>query len=100
MGERWKTFFCKKYTYTPSLKPTSFQLIFKPKTAKSAIPTPVMVVAKESTETSSSSISRLLNLKELRLASEDLIKDVLPGIGGKDDGTFPCNETEHNRPVG
>lgn len=27
-----------------------------------------------------------MNLKELRLGSEDLIKEVMPGAGGKDDG--------------
>jgi prolyl-tRNA synthetase len=60
--------------------------LFKPKTAKSAVPNPVLVLASEQTETSSSAIARLLNLKDLRLASEDLIKDVLPGVGSKDDG--------------
>lgn len=61
------------------------QLLFKPKTAKTAIPTPVLVVALETTETSSGAIGKLLNLKELRLASEDLIKQVLPTAASKDD---------------
>jgi prolyl-tRNA synthetase len=58
---------------TPSA-PASFELIktlvYKPKTAKS-----VVVIAREETETSSSALGKKLNLKELRLASEDLLSD-------------------------
>jgi len=61
------------------------QLLFKPKTAKTATPTPVLVIAQESTETNSGAIGKFLNLKELRLASEDLIKSVLPSAASKDD---------------
>lgn len=50
-------------------------LVFKPKTAKSATPVPVVVVARDETETSSSSLGKKLNLKELRLASEDLLSE-------------------------
>ncbi|KAJ9093920.1 hypothetical protein QFC19_008153 [Naganishia cerealis] len=60
-------------------------LLFKPKTAKTAVPTPVLVIAKEDTETSAAAIGKLLNLKELRVASEDLMKDVMPGVENKDD---------------
>ncbi|KAJ9127250.1 hypothetical protein QFC24_001488 [Naganishia onofrii] len=60
-------------------------LLFKPKTAKTAVPTPVLVIAKEDTETSAAAIGKLLNLKELRMASEDLMKDVMPGVETKDD---------------
>lgn len=59
--------------------PASFELIktlvYKPKTAKSATPVPVVVIAREETETSSSALGKKLNLKELRLASEDLLSD-------------------------
>jgi prolyl-tRNA synthetase len=59
--------------------PNSFQLIktlvYKPKTAKSAAPVPVVVVARDETETSSSAIGKALNLKELRLGSEDLLTE-------------------------
>jgi prolyl-tRNA synthetase len=58
----------------------------QPKTAKTAEPTPVLVVAKEDTETSSALIGNLLKLKELRLANEDLIKQVIPSAASKDDG--------------
>jgi prolyl-tRNA synthetase len=67
----------------PTLIP--FKLLFKPKTAKTATPTPVLVLAQEQTETSSGAIAKLLNLKELRLASEDLIKEVIPSASSKDD---------------
>ncbi|WVR05466.1 proline-tRNA ligase [Kwoniella sp. DSM 27419] len=60
-------------------------LLFKPKTAKTATPTPVMILAKDSTETPSAAIGKLLELKELRLASEDLIKEVVPSSASKDD---------------
>jgi prolyl-tRNA synthetase len=62
-----------------SSAPESFELIktlvYKPKTAKSAIPVPVVVIAREETETSSSALGKKLNLKELRLASEDLLAE-------------------------
>lgn len=63
---------------TPSA-PASFELIktlvYKPKTAKTATPVPVVVIARDDTETSSSALGRKLNLKELRLASEDLLTE-------------------------
>lgn len=59
--------------------PESFELIktlvYKPKTAKTATPVPVVVIARDETETSSSALGRKLNLKELRLASEDLLAE-------------------------
>ncbi|WWC60772.1 proline-tRNA ligase [Kwoniella dejecticola CBS 10117] len=74
-------------TTAPNLSSTSLTktLLFKPKTAKTATPTPVLVLAKESTETSSGALGRLLDLKELRLSSEDLIKSVFPSAASKDD---------------
>ena len=50
-------------------------LVFKPKTAKSATPVPVVVIARDNTETNSSLLGKKLNLKELRLASEDLLSE-------------------------
>lgn len=59
--------------------PSPFELIktlvYKPKTAKTATPVPVVVIAREETETSSGAIGKKLNLKELRLASEDLLAE-------------------------
>jgi hypothetical protein len=63
---------------TPSV-PASFELIktliFKPKTAKTATPVPVVVIARESASVNSTAIGKKLNLKDLRLASEDLLKE-------------------------
>jgi hypothetical protein len=62
-----------------SSAPKSFELIktlvFKPKTAKTATVVPVVVIARNETETNSGALGKKLNLKELRLASEDLLKD-------------------------
>lgn len=50
-------------------------LVYKPKTAKSAVPIPVVVIAPDSVNPNSGAIGKKLNLKELRLASEDLLKE-------------------------
>jgi Aminoacyl-tRNA editing domain len=50
-------------------------LVFKPKTAKNATPVPVVVVLREETDMSSAALAKKLKLKELRLASEDLLKE-------------------------
>lgn len=59
--------------------PKSFELIktivYKPKTAKNATPVPVVVIAREETETASGALGKKLNIKELRLASEDLLSE-------------------------
>ena len=64
---------------TDTSSPKSFELIktivYKPKTAKNATPTPVVVIAREATETASGALGKKLNLKELRLASEDLLSE-------------------------
>lgn len=50
-------------------------LVYKPKTAKTAVPIPVVVIAPETINPNSGAIGKKLNLKELRLASEDLLKE-------------------------
>ncbi|TBU61073.1 prolyl-tRNA synthetase [Dichomitus squalens] len=50
-------------------------LVYKPKTAKTATPVPVFVIARESSDVPSGTLGKHLNLKELRLASEDLLKE-------------------------
>jgi hypothetical protein len=50
-------------------------LVYKPKTAKTAATVPVVVIARDDTKTSSSALGKKLNLKELRLASEDLLAE-------------------------
>ncbi|KAI7849312.1 hypothetical protein BDC45DRAFT_574028 [Circinella umbellata] len=49
-------------------------LILKPKTAKTATPTPVVVIALDSTETNVTALGKKLSLKECRFANEDLLK--------------------------
>jgi prolyl-tRNA synthetase len=59
--------------------PKSFEiiktLVYKPKTAKTATPVPVVVIARGETDINSTAIGKKLNLKELRLASEDLLTE-------------------------
>ena len=59
--------------------PESFELlktlVFKPKTAKTAVPVPVIVIARDEAETNSTALGKKLNLKELRLAHEDLLQN-------------------------
>ena len=50
-------------------------LVYKPKTAKTATPVPVLVIARESTDVPSGVLGKVINQKELRLASEDLLKE-------------------------
>ncbi|KAI5949345.1 hypothetical protein KGF54_005580 [Candida jiufengensis] len=50
-------------------------LIFKPKTAKTATPIPILVFALQSTNTSSSIIAKSANVKEPRLAKDDLVEE-------------------------
>ena len=50
-------------------------LVFKPKTAKNATPVPVVVIARDETETSSGALGKKINQKDLRLASEDLLSE-------------------------
>ena len=62
-----------------SAAPKEFELIktlvYKPKTAKTATPVPVVVIAREKSDVPSGVLGKTLNLKELRLASEDLLKE-------------------------
>lgn len=50
-------------------------LVYKPKTAKTATPVPVVVVAREGTEVASGLVGKKLSLKELRFASDDLLSE-------------------------
>lgn len=50
-------------------------LVFKPKTAKTATPVPVVVIAGEETETNASALGKKLGLKEMRLANGDLLTE-------------------------
>ena len=48
-------------------------LVFKPKTAKGATVTPVVVVAREETETQAAALGKKIGAKEMRLAQDDLL---------------------------
>ncbi|KAJ1645839.1 hypothetical protein IWQ61_010269 [Dispira simplex] len=50
-------------------------LVLKPKAAKSAPTTPVVIVALEQTQTNLSALAKQLQVKEMRLANEDLLKE-------------------------
>lgn len=50
-------------------------LIFKPKTAKTATPTPVVLFALQSTNTPSGIVAKAAGVKEPRLAKDDLIQE-------------------------
>ncbi|TFK41600.1 hypothetical protein BDQ12DRAFT_599985 [Crucibulum laeve] len=64
---------------TSNAAPKGFELIktlvYKPKTAKTATVVPVVVIARDETDTNSTVLGKRLNLKELRLASEDLLTE-------------------------
>ncbi|KAG9004725.1 hypothetical protein FRB93_010216 [Tulasnella sp. JGI-2019a] len=49
-------------------------LVYKPKTTKTAVPVPVIAIVRDQTEANSGTLGKKLNLKELRLANEDLLK--------------------------
>jgi len=51
-------------------------LVFKPKTSKTAPQTPVVVFAHDETETNSAALGKKFNLKDLRLAPEDLLNSL------------------------
>ncbi|KZT10284.1 prolyl-tRNA synthetase [Laetiporus sulphureus 93-53] len=64
-----------------SSAPKSFELIktlvYKPKTAKTATPVPLVVIARENTDVVSSAVGKKLGLKDLRWASDDLLNEFL-----------------------
>lgn len=54
---------------------TTKTLVFKPKTAKTATPVPVLVFALQSTVTPTPTIAKSANVKEPRLAKDDLVQE-------------------------
>lgn len=59
-------------------------LVFKPKTAKSAKPFPVVVIAQLDTETNTGALAKEIGQKEMRLAAPELLTEFLGAT--KDDG--------------
>jgi hypothetical protein len=75
----WKSALASAPSQTATV-PAAFKLtktlIFKPKTAKSATPTPLVLIASEETDTrNTNALGKQLDLKELRLATDDLITE-------------------------
>ena len=87
----------KEALITTESAPKSFEviktLVYKPKTAKTATPVPVVVIARDETDTNSTAIGKKLNLKELRLASEDLLTEFfsLDKNSCTSQPAFPCD---------
>ncbi|PWN88352.1 putative proline-tRNA ligase [Acaromyces ingoldii] len=72
-------------------------LLFKPKTAKTAKAYPVLVVAKNDTETNTTALGKEINQKEMRLAAPELLQDFL---GATKDDVSPLSVSKANGPEG
>lgn len=72
-------------------------LLFKPKTAKTAKAYPVLVVAKNDTETNMTALGKEINQKEMRLAAPELLQDFL---GATKDDVSPLSVSKANGPEG
>ncbi len=73
----WKGALAASGSGAPAHYELTKTLVYKPKTAKSATPVPVVAIVREETETSSAALGKKLNLKELRLANDDVMKEFL-----------------------
>lgn len=84
----WNDVLSKSSDATAS-SPSSYTLIktlvFKAKNAKTAAVTPVVIVAQQSTETSSGPLGKKLGVKDMRLAAEPVLAEYF-GVN-KDAGT-------------
>ncbi|KAJ3520544.1 hypothetical protein NM688_g9147 [Phlebia brevispora] len=80
-----------------SSAPKSFELIkivaYKPKTAKTATPVPLVIIGSEKVDWTAASVGRKVNLKEPRLASEDLLTEV---FAVDKNGLSPLSLTKEN----
>ncbi|PWN50876.1 putative proline-tRNA ligase [Violaceomyces palustris] len=68
-------------------------LVFKPKAAKSAPPTPVVLIASNDTETNTAALAKHLGQKEMRLAAPDLLQEFL---GATKDDVSPLSINSAN----
>lgn len=68
-------------------------LLFKPKSAKSAKPYPVLIVARAETETNTGALGKEINQKDMRLATPELLSEFL---GATKDDVSPLNVTKAN----
>lgn len=70
-------------------------LVFKPKTAKTAKPVPVIIIAKDETETNTAALSKKLDIKDMRLAAADLLQECFSAT--KDDSKSFVPSTARGR---
>lgn len=72
--------------------PSSYQLtktlVFKPKTPKSQVPIPLVVIALNSSATPSSVIAKSTSTKDPRLATADLVAETFAGVAPTDVGAL------------
>ena len=84
-------------TLSADAAPTGYRLlktlVFKPKTAKSDTPIPLLVVTDEKTQTSTAAIGAHMKLKDLRLAVPELLHATL---GATKDDVSPFSVTSAN----
>jgi prolyl-tRNA synthetase len=75
---------------TPSV-PQQFtllrSLIFKPKTAKTAVPVPIVVIVRDGVEIAVGPLGKKLGVKEMRLVGQEMVTEIL-GVD-KDSGPYP-----------
>jgi hypothetical protein len=64
-------------------------LVFKPKVAKTATVVPVVVIARENAESGAGSLAKAAGVKEMRLASEDVLKEFFGQEVNKDSCLLP-----------
>ncbi|KIY48495.1 proline-tRNA ligase [Fistulina hepatica ATCC 64428] len=79
--------------------PKSFELlktlVYKPKTAKTKTPVPVVVIAREQTQASGSVVGKSLNLKELRPANNELLNEFFSISDKESLSPFVLNSTTY-----
>ncbi|KDN36289.1 putative proline-tRNA ligase [Tilletiaria anomala UBC 951] len=68
-------------------------LVFKPKTAKTAKPVPVVIIARDETDTVTGALGKKLDIKEMRLAAPELLQEFFNAT--KDD-VSPLSITSSN----
>ncbi|PKI82450.1 hypothetical protein MVES_003655 [Malassezia vespertilionis] len=68
-------------------------MVFKPKTAKTDTPIPLLVITDDATQTSTGAIGAHMKLKELRLAAPELLQSTL---GATKDDVSPFSVTKSN----
>lgn len=71
-------------------------LVFKPKTAKTATPVPIILIALQSTSTPSGIIASTTSSKDPRLAKDDLVQEFF-NVGAKEFSPAAINSAHENK---